>query len=195
MSWGAVLVLGFSSQVALSAYLTYHPLDIVTRLGLGWDQATQAGTLVLAVALLGLLGASVVMLIFPRVLRRTLPLLTIAGVLLVSGLVLRALTASLALLAIAGLLSGIAIGISTTLLFAAALALTTSEKAGWRLGVYSAVIGIGQLIGPSLTLGAVMAIRGVPDYSALFLLLALIPLSWIAVALTAILRRRRPEAP
>lgn len=195
MSWGAVLVLGFSSQVALSAYLTYHPLDIVARLGLGWDQATQAGTLVLAVALLGLVGASVVMLIFPRVLRRTLPLLSIAGVLLVSGLILRAMTASLALLAIAGLLSGIAIGISSTLLFTAALALTTAERAGWRLGVYSAVTGIGQLIGPSLVLGAVIALRGAPDYSALFLLLALIPLNWIAVALTAILRRRRPEAP
>ncbi|KJL33749.1 Major Facilitator Superfamily protein [Microbacterium azadirachtae] len=194
MSWGAVLVLGFSSQVALSAYLTYHPLDIVTRLGLEWDQATQAGTLVLALALLGLVGASVVMLIFPRMLGRTLPLLTIAGVLLVSGLVLRAMTTSLALLAIAGLLSGIAIGISTTLLFTAALALTTSERAGWRLGVYSAVIGIGSLIGPSLVLGAVIAIRGVADYSALFLLLALIPLSWIAVALTAILRPRRTGA-
>lgn len=59
------------------------------------------------------------------------------------------------------------------------------------LGVYSAVIGIGSLIGPSLVLGAVIAIRGVADYSALFLLLALIPLSWIAIALTAILRPRR----
>ncbi|OZB89698.1 MAG: hypothetical protein B7X41_01415, partial [Microbacterium sp. 14-71-5] len=101
MSWGAVLALGFSSQVALSAYLTYHPLDIVARLDLGWDRATQAGTLVLAVALLGLVGASVVMLIFPRVLRRTLPLLALAGVLLISGLVLRAMTTSLVLLAIA----------------------------------------------------------------------------------------------
>jgi len=194
MSWGAVLALGFSSQVALSAYLTYHPLDIVARLDLGWDRATQAGTLVLAVALLGLVGASVVMLIFPRVLRRTLPLLALAGVLLIAGLVLRAMTTSLVLLAIAGLLSGIAIGISSTLLFTAALALTTTERAGWRLGVYSAVTGIGQLIGPSLVLGAVIAIRGVPDYSALFLLLALIPLGWIAIALTSMLRRRRAEA-
>lgn len=191
MSWGAVLVLGFSSQVALSAYLTYHPLDVVARLGLGWDQATQAGTLVLGVALLGLVGASVVMLILPGVLRRPLPLLSIAGVLLASGLILRAMSTSLALLAIAGLLSGIAIGVSTTVLFTAALALATSERAGRRLGVYSAVTGIGSLIGPSLVLGAVIAIRGVPDYSALFLLLALIPLSWIAVALTSALRQRR----
>ncbi|MDR2322863.1 MAG: MFS transporter [Microbacterium sp.] len=194
MSWAAVLVLGFSSQVALSAYLTYHPLDIVARLGLDWDRATQAGTLVLAVALLGLVGAAAVMLILPRLLGRTLPLLSLAGVLLVAGLILRATTASLAMLAVAGLLSGIAIGISTTLLFTAALALTTSERAGRRLGAYSAVIGIGQLLGPSLVLGAVIAIRGVPDYSALFLLLALIPLGWITIAVVSMLRQRRRDA-
>ncbi|MCE4026805.1 hypothetical protein LXM50_12575 [Microbacterium sp. Au-Mic1] len=194
MSWVAVLVLGFSSQVALSAYLTYHPLDIVARLGLDWDRATQAGTLVLAVALLGLVGAATVMLILPRMLRSTLPLLSIAGVLLVTGLILRAMTASLVPLALAGLLSGIAIGISTTLLFTAALALTTSERAGWRLGVYSAVIGIGQLIGPSLVLGVVIAIRGVPDYSTLFLLLAVIPFGWITIAIVLMLRQRRRDA-
>jgi len=195
MSWGSVLALGFSAQVALSAYLTYHPLDVVARLGLEWDQAVRAGALVLAVALVGLVGASVVMMIFPRVLRRTLPLLSLAGALLVSGLILRAVTASLAPLMLSGLLSGIGIGISTTLLFTAALALTTSERAGWRLGVYSAVTGIGQLIGPSLVLGTVIALTGAPDYSALFLLLALIPSGWILVALTVSLRRRRCETP
>ncbi|UXW86151.1 hypothetical protein NFX31_00995 [Microbacterium azadirachtae] len=194
MSWGSVLALGFSAQVALSAYLTYHPLDVVARLGLEWDQAVRAGALVLAVALVGLVGASVVMMVFPRVLRRTLPLLSLAGALLLSGLILRAMTASLAPLMLSGLLSGIAIGISTTLLFTAALALTTSERAGWRLGVYSAVTGIGQLIGPSLALGAVIAITGTPDYSALFLLLALIPSGWIVFALASDIRRRRAQA-
>ncbi|SEF90910.1 hypothetical protein SAMN04488594_1332 [Microbacterium azadirachtae] len=194
MSWGSVLALGFSAQVALSAYLTYHPLDVVARLGLEWDQAVRTGALVLAVALVGLVGASVVMMVFPRVLRRTLPLLSLAGALLLSGLILRAMTASLAPLMLAGLLSGIAIGISTTLLFTAALALTTSERAGWRLGVYSAVTGIGQLIGPSLALGAVIAITGTPDYSALFLLLALIPSGWIVFALASDIRRRRAQA-
>lgn len=194
MSWGSVLALGFSAQVALSAYLTYHPLDVVARLGLEWDQAVRTGALVLAVALVGLVGASVVMMVFPRVLRRTLPLLSLGGALLLSGLILRAMTASLAPLMLAGLLSGIAIGISTTLLFTAALALTTSERAGWRLGVYSAVTGIGQLIGPSLALGAVIAITGTPDYSALFLLLALIPSGWIVFALASDIRRRRAQA-
>lgn len=194
MSWGSVLALGFSAQVALSAYLTYHPLDVVARLGLEWDQAVRTGALVLAVALVGLVGASVVMMVFPRVLRRTLPLLSLGGALLLSGLILRAMTVSLAPLMLAGLLSGIAIGISTTLLFTAALALTTSERAGWRLGVYSAVTGIGQLIGPSLALGAVIAITGTPDYSALFLLLAVIPSGWIVIALASGIRRRRTQA-
>lgn len=191
LPWPLLLFAHFSAHLAASAYLSYHTLDIVARYSSGWDdQAVRLSTALLLLTLVGLLGAVGIMIWRPVVLTHALPLLIATGVTLAVAVAARGLLEHLWVLALSMLLAGAALGINSTLIFTAALEGSRRGREGRRLGVYSAITPVGQVIGPPLGAAALMLVPGIDGYTLLYTAIAVFPLAW---AVWAALCWRRPS--
>lgn len=186
LPWPVLLGVHFAANLTLSGYLTYHSLEIAEREQGAWgDTTVRLSVLALAAGVLGLLAATGVLLVRPRLL---------AGALLAVTVALRPLVDSAPLLLVLLFCSGSAIGLSSSTLFAAALDSAPKQRIGPRIGVYSAVGPLGQLVSPSLGLAVMSLAAPEHQYRALFFALSIPPALWTALVLCSWLRGRRGEA-
>lgn len=124
----------------------------------------------------------------------TVRLSVLAGALLAVTVALRPLVDSAPLLLVLLFCSGSAIGLSSSTLFAAALDSAPKQRIGPRIGVYSAVGPLGQLVSPSLGLAVMSLAAPEHQYRALFFALSIPPALCTALVLCSWLRGRRGEA-
>lgn len=185
--WALLLCTQLGFHLVMASYLGYHALDIAARFspaeGAQWEDATvRLSMLTLIAALLGLLASASFLLIRPTTMIRALPLLATSGALFTVTFSIRGLTDAVPVLILVVMLSGVAVGLNSTLLLAAALESGPKSTAGKRVGIYSAVTAVGQMLGPLLGL-AIIRLFG--EYQYLYLAISAIPLIWTAWALAA----------
>ncbi|WP_156761436.1 MFS transporter [Microbacterium karelineae] len=192
LPWPLLLGIQLGMNIMLSAYLTYHPLDIAARASGSWGDSTvrlSAGALVAGV--LGLLAMTSVLIVRPSLLGATRRNLLLAAFVLAASSALRPLADAAALLLVLIASTGAAVGMVSTTVFSAALESAPRARLGRRIGVYSAVGPLGQVTGPLLGYGVISG-AGDGSYGALFLSLAAIPVTWGIGVAVALRSPRRP---
>jgi len=181
-----LLVIQFVANVVVTVFLSYHPLELAQRNGL--EVPVQATVVIVACAVIGILLSTGVLIWKPALLSRSSRLIALAGVVLGGSLLLRATVESFWLIAFAAPLSGVAVGINSSALFAAALDHARAKHGGKLMGIYSAAGAAGQIVGPMIALGILYVLNSFglkTGYSALFMVLAVLPLAWAVLIATA----------
>lgn len=182
--WPALLAAHFAAHLALSAYLSFHALDIAERERGSWsDAAVQTSVLTLVTALVGLLASAGALIARPKPLDRPRTLLIGAGLTLALSTGLRPFADALPALLALMLLSGAAVGANSAAVFSAVLAAAPAGRGGRRLGVYSALTPLGQLLGPLAGLAVIEASAPETAYRNLFFAVAAVLLLGVAVVL------------
>lgn len=190
-----LLVVQCCANIVMSAFLSFHALDIEHRFITSTeDFPVRASVGVLVAAVMGLITISVVLLKRPQFLAHVRTVIAFGGVILAASLIVRGATDSLVLAGIAAAMSGVAVGLNSSALLAAALEAAPHHRAGRFIGLFSAAGAAGQLIGPMLGLWVLTALShgftGM-NYAALFFALASLPLLWsIAFVLPVFWRAR-----
>lgn len=190
LSRWVILTVQFFSNVVITVFLTYHPLDMAERVE-GDGIPIRTSVWVIVAAVLGLIGSAVILLAKPRFLANSRLVIVCAGMLLAASLGLRALVDQLPLLMLAAAMSGCAVALNSSALFTGALDAAHNRTGGKLMGGYSAAGAAGQLIGPVAALAVIAAASGLlpndtGEYRQMFLVLALVPAAWaFAVALSA----------
>ena len=185
---GWLLAIQCATNVTITIFLSYHPLELAQRMTENTEFPVRASVMVVTAALVGLLIATSLLLRRPEALIESLQIIALAGGLLASSLVLRALTDSFVVIIGAGLLSGAAVGLTSSALFSSALDAARHHSGGRLMGAYSAAGALGQFVGPLIALGLLnTGLNLVPSdeagYRTVFLLLALLPLTWAGGAI------------
>jgi hypothetical protein len=188
LSKASVLTLKFCANAVVVVFLAFQPLELADRVQGGSADVARLSVWVLGSALVGLLSAVVVLLRWPALLGGIRRSLILAGAGLTVSLVLRALTDATPLLVLASLAGGVAIGVTSPSLLAAALDVARTRAGTGFMGTFAAAGTLGHLVAPSagllvmrwsekLGLGELLS-RG--QYRVLLLALAVIPLGWSA---------------
>lgn len=191
LSRPALLVIQTLSSVVTAAFLAYHPLELAGRMAAGTEFPVRGSVWVVMVALLGLLVTVGVLLWRPQLLIRARRVVVVAGGTLGLSLVIRAVGESFGLVVFAAVLSGAAVGLNSSALFASALEVARGKHAGRLMGAYSAAGALGQFIGPVVALVVLAAIGRwsiLPlwddgGYRQMFLVLAAVPIAWMVALL------------
>lgn len=176
-----LLLVQLGANAVMSAFLSFHALDIENRVGDPENFPVRASVSVLIAAILGLIVVSVLLLMRPRLLKHARGVLIVGGIILAGSLVLRGASESLVLVTVAAAMSGIAVGLNSSTLLASALEAAPEHRIGRFIGVFSAAGAAGQLVGPLLglwILNAVSTSSTQLNYPGLFLLLAVLPAAW-----------------
>lgn len=180
-----LLVIHFAANLVVTIFLSYHPLELAERAGS--EVRVQATVAIVTCAVIGILLSTGVLLWKPALLANSAGMIAFAGALLGTSLVLRAAVESFWLVAFTAFLSGVAVGLNSSALFAAALEQARKKHGGKLMGAYSAAGATGQVIGPMLALGILYLLtheQGVfevgTEFKALFMVLALLPFGWAA---------------
>lgn len=187
----ALLAIQCAAHTVMSAFLSYHPLDLAARVAADAEFPVRSSVWVLVAAIVGLVAASSTLLWYPQLLGNSRRIIVIGGALLAASLVMRAVCEPLPLVAAAATLSGVAVGLNSSALLSMALETVPFRRAGQFIGAFSAAGALGQFIGPLAGLGVLSITTTLaPDagYSPLFFVLALLPVVWV------ILVTKRPRS-
>ncbi|OAV61834.1 MFS transporter [Enteractinococcus helveticum] len=189
ISRGWILAIQWAASVVIAIFLSYHALELAERASDDAAFPVRTTMLVVAAALLGLIAASIFLLRKPHLLSYSLQVIALAGFMLAASLVFRAFTDHLAVIVGAAILSGAAVGLNTSALFASALENARQRAGGRLMGAYSAAAALGQLLGPMIALGILRLtadLTWIPSdeagYRTLFLVVAIVPAGWATVA-------------
>ncbi|MBP1326647.1 MFS family permease [Leucobacter exalbidus] len=188
LSRGFVLLVQGMAGAVLAAFVTYHPLDVVERVGATGDAATRLTVGVLIAAAIGLIAASIVLLVRPTLLANARRVLIFTGVSLAASLALRAVDLPIWAMLLTAALSGFAVGVNSSALLATALEHAPAQRSGRYIGTFSAVGVLGQLAGPILGLSALAVMEwsvgpsGSAPVRMVFAWLAVLPLVWAIIA-------------
>ena len=177
-----LLVIQFAANVIVTVFLSYHALELAQRAGAGVP--VQSTVIIVACAVIGILLSTGTLIWKPELLAHSSRMIAVAGIVLGGSLALRATVESFWLISFAGLLSGAAVGLNSSALFATALDHARTKHGGKLMGIYSAAGAAGQVVGPMIALGILYVLTSFgleTGYRALFFVLALLPLGWAMV--------------
>ncbi|MFV0429910.1 MAG: MFS transporter [Arachnia sp.] len=192
MRWPVLLAVQFAANVVLSAYLSFHSLEVAHRIGGTWtDAVTQLSVLALAAAVAGLVLAASVFWWRPGLLAQPAQLLVIGGIVLAGSVFARPWVSSPVALLMVLMISGAAVGVNSVTLLTATLATTTIRSSGRVLGAYSAAGAGGQFVGPLVAWWLVRLSPGGHDYGFVLWAVAVLPAVWAAGIAGMALRQRR----
>lgn len=195
-----LLLIQCASNIVITVFLTYHPLELASRATDNADFPVRASVWVVAMALMGLVTSTSILLWKPKLLANSVRVVSLAGFIIAVSLVLRSLAESTPVIALAAILSGAAVGLNSSALFSAALDAARNRSGGKLMGLYSAAGALGQFVGPMIALAVLKATTDSrlfaadeAGYRTLFLFLAAIPLTWAIGC--ALKNHRHPSHP
>lgn len=193
-----VLVIQFAANIVMAVYLSYHPLELAQRAGTSIP--IQSTIVVATCAVIGILLTTSVLMWKPALLTNSSRIIVIAGYMLAASFIVRVGFDPLEAVAFAALLSGAAVGLNSSALFASALDHARDKHGGKVMGMYSAAGAAGQVVGPILALGLLWMLphprllaEVAADYRMVFVAFAVLPFTWSTAVLLAMFVRPRSK--